>query len=84
MAKLVWQPLSLVSKAEEGNWGEKAPLEKIKTIEAKSGIQLDVVLKSPFDVLKTFEGYVFAWFINLLFLPTVTSLLIEIRCSRPA
>ena len=48
---------------------------------SKGDSQLDLVLKSQFDVLKTFEGYVFGWFINLLFLPTVMSLLIEIRCS---
>ena len=32
-------------------------------------------------MIRRLEGYVFGWFINLLFLPTVTSLLIEIRCS---
>ena len=61
--------------------GDKAPWRS-QMDPSKGDSQVDFrCLKSQFDVLKTFEGYVFGWFVNLLFLPTVTSLLIEIRCS---
>ena len=70
-------------KAEEEIGGDKASVRN-QIDRSKGDSQLDLVRKSQCDVLKTFEGYVFGWFVNLLFLPTVTSLLIEIRCSRPA
>jgi hypothetical protein len=49
--KLVWQWLSLLSKARRGNSVVLDALEKSNKCKGNGDSQLDVVLKSQFDVL---------------------------------